>query len=592
MKKLILAIALLTPCLAFAQSVKISQLPAASSVSGTDVTIVLHNGQTDQISIANLAASLPITFGNFTLANGAILIGQTSGSAAPETPSGDITLSNAGVFTLGTVASSGTYAFGNGSIILDAKGRTLSITAPTGLMSGSNNLSEITNGITAMQTLGVPFSNHVAISGSYTVQPTDSGKVLEVTTGTGQIPITLLGGSNYSNGMTVFVRKIDSSTGAVLVGSTMLLGQSGHTDELMFTGTSIIHKFIGGGVDASGNYSLTNTGNYKTTTNGTANTGTANVNGLIITGSSISGSQVIGTVPAALTIPQIVGSGSVSLTGSTSISSSGTTISVGSGTNVIQFTISGTQMLSAAALSEVTTDGTNEVVTAPGTNGVVNLVTNGSGFVESNGSPVATTGALDPDFVSFLARAGGVHKFTPSALMAIRNFMRGLKANSMFDQGFVFHPYQGNDATARAQNLFSTTIINGTNSFNSGTFTVNFVAGYVFAAGGVRFDGRTGCAEWNFYPAQIFQPNGGVGADTKVRSLTIGFDVENNWRHTYQTAYCDLNTYTGTSTAPSTGLAINIGTGTGVLSVIATVPMYNQGFNLTGSTASGTYAGD
>ena len=109
---------------------QVPDLPALTSGSSNDLLYVIDvnnltdgpNGSGRKMTIGSFTASLP-------LANGTIWIGGTNGIAQPFAVTGDATLATSGSLTLATVATSGTYSLGgNGSMVIDAKGRTLTIT--------------------------------------------------------------------------------------------------------------------------------------------------------------------------------------------------------------------------------------------------------------------------------------------------------------------------------------------------------------------------------------------------------------------------------------------------------------------------------
>ncbi len=103
--------------------------------------------------------------GGATLVNGDIWVGNASNSATPVAVSGDATLSNAGVLTLASAGSPGTYR----SVTTDAKGRVTSGSNPTtfsgyGLSDTSANLAAAISDETGSGAL--VFANSPAFSGS------------------------------------------------------------------------------------------------------------------------------------------------------------------------------------------------------------------------------------------------------------------------------------------------------------------------------------------------------------------------------------------------------------------------------------------
>jgi hypothetical protein len=198
MKKILLILLILSQISAFAADVKISALPEATTAASSDIVIVVTGiasgtGVTKKMTIANLATVLPVSVSTLTLANGAILIGGTDGTAHPQSMSGDGSLTNAGVFTLGTVATSGTYSLGgNGFTIINNKGLTLSITPPSNVItSGTSTVGGLNlSGSGALMTLSgtatiisgtIPVAQVSGLAASGT---TDATNASNITTGT------------------------------------------------------------------------------------------------------------------------------------------------------------------------------------------------------------------------------------------------------------------------------------------------------------------------------------------------------------------------------------------------------------------------
>ena len=113
------------------------------------------------------------------LVNGNIWVGNGSNSAVPVSVSGDATLSNAGVLTLASAGSAGTYR----SVTTDAKGRVTSGSNPTtfsgyGLSDTSANLAAAISDETGSGAL--VFANSPAFSGSVGIGTAGPGYKLDV----------------------------------------------------------------------------------------------------------------------------------------------------------------------------------------------------------------------------------------------------------------------------------------------------------------------------------------------------------------------------------------------------------------------------
>ncbi|MEH2570249.1 hypothetical protein [Bradyrhizobium sp. AZCC 2289] len=114
----------LLPALAFAQSSSFPQTLPANSVVGR---LGINAGPTQAIPFVNFVTNLP-------LAQGKILIGSAGNFATPQTPSGDWTISNAGLATLATVnANVGTFGSATQCVTVtnNAKGLTTAVSAAT-----------------------------------------------------------------------------------------------------------------------------------------------------------------------------------------------------------------------------------------------------------------------------------------------------------------------------------------------------------------------------------------------------------------------------------------------------------------------------
>lgn len=176
-----------------ASEIKISQLPEATTAASSDITIVVTGTTTKKMTLANLANALPFSVSNITLANGAILIGGTDGVAHAQTVSADATIGNDGGLVLASVATSGTHSLGgNGQVVIDAKGRTLSITDPTNITtSGSSTVDGLTmSGSTTLLLSGTP--SYAVSSGSAALSGT---AVFAATSGTAAMANALVSGS-------------------------------------------------------------------------------------------------------------------------------------------------------------------------------------------------------------------------------------------------------------------------------------------------------------------------------------------------------------------------------------------------------------
>ena len=134
-----------------------------------------------------------------------------------------------------------------------------------GALATANNLSEINSAGSAAseaarQNLNVPFSNQVAVSSSFAVTSASDGNVFDVTTGSSAIVATLDATTLY-NGFWVALRKVDSGSGLLTNNkTTAAIGMINQLIEISCDGTNYYQRYIGGGTNATADYTLSSAG--------------------------------------------------------------------------------------------------------------------------------------------------------------------------------------------------------------------------------------------------------------------------------------------------------------------------------------------
>ena len=118
--------------------------------------------------------------------------------------------------------------------------------AQSGLVSAS---TERTN-------VGVPYNQVIAESANFSATNTQIGALYNVTTGTNSLTATIPLASSAGNGATFYFRKTDSSSGSVVV-DNVLLAEAGHMIEIVSDGTNWYARPFFGGIDSSGNITMT-----------------------------------------------------------------------------------------------------------------------------------------------------------------------------------------------------------------------------------------------------------------------------------------------------------------------------------------------
>lgn len=133
----------------------------------------------------------------------------------------------------------------------------------------ANNLSDVQSKLKSLQTIGGAYSKVIPLNISTTVDSSFRGQLLDVTTSTSALTITL-GSTCQVNGFFVFIRKADNTTGTVTVSpapsnGAPLLGNSGHSFLVWYDGTQYNQRCFAGGINAAGDYSLTISRNINLT---------------------------------------------------------------------------------------------------------------------------------------------------------------------------------------------------------------------------------------------------------------------------------------------------------------------------------------
>jgi hypothetical protein len=147
-----------------------------------------------------------------TLADGAIFVGNGSNVATAVTPTGDVTLTNAGVTSVSRLTTRGDLFYRDAS-------------AGARLALGTSGKRLRSNGTDPLW--GWNTTNAVA-SADYTITDTDGYDGILVTTGASDRTITLPAAANNS-GRRIFIKKVDSGSGGVAISGTIDGGTSNNT---------------------------------------------------------------------------------------------------------------------------------------------------------------------------------------------------------------------------------------------------------------------------------------------------------------------------------------------------------------------------
>jgi hypothetical protein len=259
------------------------------------------------ISATNVVVSGSLTLPSaFTLPFSSITSPPTLGPLATLTPSGTASSSTylRGDNAWATVPSGYTLPVATGSVLGGVKqGANVTIAGDGTLSIGTpvlpaNNGSDFASIPVTRQNLGVPYNQVIASSTSNTATTAQIGALFNYTTGTTTLTPTLPTAAAAGNGATYYFRKADSGRGSVLVNG-VLLGIAGHALEMVSDGTTWYNRPFLGGIDSSGNVTMSSpqSGNLIFTPGAVGGTGVFTVNGMAQAGSYSlpTGPMAIGT---------------------------------------------------------------------------------------------------------------------------------------------------------------------------------------------------------------------------------------------------------------------------------------------------------
>lgn len=184
-------------------------LPTSAGLSGQSLT-------TDGTGILSWQSTLTTS-----LPNGQIFVGNPSNVATPQTPSGDLSMNNTGVFTLDTVNTNvGTFGSSTSIPTFTVNGKGLitaassnAITAPAGTLTGTTLASNVVNSsLTSVGTItsGTWNGTTIAIANGGTGQTTASTAFAALS------PLTTAGDIIYENNSLIPSRLGIGSTGQLL----------------------------------------------------------------------------------------------------------------------------------------------------------------------------------------------------------------------------------------------------------------------------------------------------------------------------------------------------------------------------------------
>lgn len=133
----------------------------------------------------------------------------------------------------------------------------------------ANNLTDVNSKLKSLQNIGGAYSKVVKLSANATIDSSYRGQLLDITTSTSALTITL-GTTCQVNGFAIFIRKADATTGTVTVSPTPangapLLGNSGHSMLVWYDGTQFNQRCFYGGFNSAGDLSISSIRNINLT---------------------------------------------------------------------------------------------------------------------------------------------------------------------------------------------------------------------------------------------------------------------------------------------------------------------------------------